>query len=161
MIKIISLLLAACSLQAFGASEEAEDSLIPINRTTTTEAWSAFKTGDYKKAIASAKECIERYQPSADGIQRSLEEKKVTLPLGPASTEEKERIEQYQILHDVAKCLLITAWSEEKLGRKANATQYYQQVQQYTFARISDEGTNAFWSPAQRASQELAGKASK
>ena len=129
--------------------------MIPINRTTTTEAWNAFKAGDYKEAIANAKKCIERYQPSADGIQRSLEEKKMTLPLGQVSPEEKERIEQYQILHDVARCLLIAAWSEEKLGHKAEAAKHYREIELYTFARIFDESANIFWAAADRASGEL------
>lgn len=152
--KIFLCLLAACTLQAYAEEDEA-DTMIPINRTTTTEAWTAFKAGDYQKAIVSARECISRYQPSADGIQRSLEEKKAVLPVGDVSAGEKERIEQYQILHDVARCLLIAAWSEEKLGRKADAAEYYREVQPYTFARIFDENVNACWSAADRASREL------
>ena len=110
----------------------------PLNQQAAGDAWAAFKSADYAVAIAKASECIDRYQPAADKIQTILEESKADLPTGEVSLADRERIERYRILHDVATCLLIKAWAEEKQGKRGEAKKTFAKVKKYSFARTSN-----------------------
>ncbi len=128
---------------------------VPINRQSTADAWAAFRAGDYATAIAKADVCIERFQKPAETIQTILEKKKAMLPTGAASAAERQRIDRYQILHDVATCLLIKAWAREKEGRKREAVTAYAQARRYSYARAAERDGEPYWSPAEVAGQHL------
>ena len=144
----VSLLLAA-SGPCSAIEDESEDSQLPINRRATMEAWDALREGDAARAIAHATECIERFQKPADTIQSILEQQKAILPTGEISGDERARVDRYQILHDVAACLLIKGWAEEKLGRSAAALAAFEQARKYTFARVAGEPVHDYWSAAE------------
>lgn len=127
----------------------------PINRQATADAWTALRAGDYGLALTKANECIDRFQGAADGIQTLLEKDRTTLPTGAASSADRQRIDQYQILHDVATCLLIKAWAEEHRGRKGEAIKAYAKVKKYSYARATEHAGEPFWSPSEIASQHL------
>ena len=91
----------------------------------------------------------------ADQIQANLESAKATLPKGRVSEADRKRIAKYQVLHDVATCLLIKGQAEEKLGHKAEARKAYTQARKYSQARISKPDGELFWSPAEKASEAL------
>lgn len=128
----------------------------PIYEQATAEAWTAFRSGNNETAIAKADECISRFRAAADRIQSILETNKPDLPIGKVSETDKERIARYQIVHDVATCLLIKGWAEERLGHIAAARKAYAETEKYTCARASDSNGNSFWSPAEAASKRLA-----
>lgn len=144
----------ACVSPCFG-EEEGEDNQIPINQRVTAEAWSALRAGDNREAVEKANECLERFQKSADTIQSILERQNTVLPTGEVASEERARVDRYQILHDVAACLLIKAWAEEKSGRTKEAAAAYTQARKYTYARIHDPSGGPYWSPAEVAAQSL------
>jgi hypothetical protein len=127
----------------------------PINQQATADAWAAFKAGKYEIAITKANECIDRFQSAADGIQAILEGKNAALPTGVPSIADRQKIGQYQILHDVATCLLIRAWAEEKRGKTNEAIKAYAKVKKYSFARTSEKAGEPLWSPAELAAQQL------
>lgn len=150
-----SLLAADTAVLGSMTVQKTLDSQTPLHRQATTEAWAAFKAGDHALAIARADECIDRFSPSANGIQALLEKENARLPTGKVSAEERERIGQYQILHDVAACLMIKAWSEEQLGKTEAAITTCSKVMKYTFARVSESNGDPIWSPSERAAQQL------
>lgn len=127
----------------------------PINEQATAEAWTAFQSGDNATAIAKADVCISRFGKAADRIETILETNKVSLPSGQVSQAEKKRITRYQILNDVATCLLIKGWAEEKLGHVAEAKRAYTKARKYTQARTTSPNEESFWSPADAASERL------
>lgn len=138
-----------------GQEGEGEDSEIPINQRATAAAWVALRAGDNQKAIEKANECIVRFQKPADTVQSILEQQKTVLPTGNVSNEERARIDRFQILHDVATCLLIRAWAEESLGLQKQATSDYAEVRKYTYARTSEKPGEPLWSTAEVAVQNL------
>lgn len=125
----------------------------PINRQATANAWAAFRAGDYGAAVISADLCIDRFQGSADTIQSILEKEKAILPTGATSAGERQRIDRYQILHDVATCLLIKAWAKEKQGRILEAITAYAKARKYSYARAAERAGEPYWSPAEIAAQ--------
>ena len=133
----------------------------PLHRKSTTEAWAALRAGENGLAIAKASECIDRYQPAADKIQTILEGDKADLPAGAVSAADRQRIDRYQILHDVAACLLIKGWAEERWGQKSEARKTYAKAKKYTYARATERPGDPLWSPAELASQGLARSSSK
>ena len=102
-----------------------------------------------------AGECVAKCGTVADQIQANLESAKATLPKGRVSEADRKRIAKYQVLHDVATCLLIKGQAEEKLGHKAEARKAYTQARKYSQARISKPDGELFWSPAEKASEAL------
>ncbi len=152
---VVSLIIALISITPIRAGEEEEDSDIPINERATAEAWSALRAGNNQEAIEKANECLDRFQKSADTIQSILQQQNATLPNGNVSEEDHERIYRYQILHDVATCLLIRAWAEEILGQSKKAVADHQQVRRYTYARTREHSEGPYWSPAEVALQNL------
>jgi tetratricopeptide (TPR) repeat protein len=127
----------------------------PMYEQATAEAWAAFKAGRDEEAIARADACISRFQRAADRIQSILETDKETLPVGQVSASDRKRIGTYQILNDVATCLLLKGWAEEKLGRLEEAKTAYIQAQCYTYARALDTEGNSFWSPSDVAAERV------
>lgn len=128
----------------------------PLNQRATADAWAAFRAGKYALAITKASECIDRYQPAADKIQSILKGDKAKLPTGAVSAAHRQQIDRYQILHDVAACLLIKGWAEERLGQKSEATNAYAKAKRYNYARATERPGDPVWSPAELASQNLA-----
>jgi len=129
---------------------------MPVNRQATAEALAAFKSGHNETAITKADECISRYRETADRIQHFLTTNQTILPKGKVSAHEKERIATYQILHDVATCLLIKGQAEEQLGHTEEARKAYAETKNYTHARVCDPDSGLFSSPAEAASERLA-----
>jgi hypothetical protein len=127
----------------------------PINEQATADAWTAFRSGDYSNAISKAEQCISRFRDAADRIQAILESNKTEFPKGQVPAAEKQRIANYQILHDVATCFLIKGWSEEKLEHKDEAKKAYAETKKYTRARAANPNEESFWSPAEVASNRL------
>ena len=125
----------------------------PLHRQAAAQSLAAFRAGDNETAIAKANECIARFGDAANRIQTILEDEKATLPKGAVSEADKKRIAPYQILHDVATCVLIKAWAEEKLGHKSEARKAYSETKKYTFARMADG--ESFSAPAEIASDRL------
>jgi hypothetical protein len=128
----------------------------PLHEQATAAAWKAFNSGAYDEAIARADECIARFGSAADQIESGLETNKTEFPTGPATEADMSHMATYQILHDVAICLLIKGWAEEKLGNKVEAEKSYAQAKTYTLARWKNEKENSFWSPATAATRRLA-----
>jgi tetratricopeptide (TPR) repeat protein len=127
----------------------------PLHEKFTADAWTAFQTGKYEAAITNADLCISRFAEAANKIQAVLDSEKASLPTGAVSDDDKKRLAQYQILHDVATCFLIKGWAEEKLGHKEAARKAYTEATKYTLARSSKPTGQTFWSPAQKASEHL------
>ncbi len=136
------------------AADAPENRQIPINQRATAAAWKALGGGDYAKAIERASECIERFGKPADQVQSILEQQQASLPAGNVSAEEKTRIDRYQILHDVAACLLIRARAEAQLGQTEKAKADYEHVQRYTYARILESPGQHYSVPAELAPAE-------
>jgi hypothetical protein len=134
---------------------EGGDTELALYITATAQAWEALRAGDKHKAIEKASECIERFQKPADTIQSILEQQKAVLPTGDVSSDERARIGRYQILNNVATCLLIRAWAEEGLGQEEQAVSDYAKVRKYTFARTSEKPGQPYWSAAEVAAQSL------
>ena len=147
------LLLLGASAVTNAMEDESEDSQIPINRRATVEAWDALREGDPARAIANANECIDRFRKPADTIQSILEQQKAVLPAGDITGAERARIDRYQILHDVAACLLIKGWAEEKQGRNAAAFAAFEEARKYTYARVTGEPNTNYWSAAEVAAE--------
>ena len=155
LIAIFLSLPLAFGVPSQAAEDEGEDNQIPINQRATAAAWTALRAGDNKEASEKASECIDRFQKSADTVEAILEQQKTVLPTGDVSREERVRIDRYQILHDVATCLLIKGWAEEKLGQQKLAIASYRQARNYTYARASDFPGAPYWATAEVAAQNL------
>jgi tetratricopeptide (TPR) repeat protein len=126
-----------------------------LNAKLTREAWDAFNRGDYKAAIAKARECIEQFEGGADRQQRDLMQAKAPEPPTNKFTEAQKRETLSRgLLNDVATCHWIAGQSAEKLGRLEEAKKAYQKATGYTYARAWDPN-GWFWSPAESAQDRL------
>lgn len=151
----VSFILAFAVVAPLRGAEEDEDNESPINERVTAQAWAALRAGDNREAVEKANECLDRFQQSADTIQSILEQQNATLPTGDVSGEERERLYRYQILHDVATCLLIKARAEEKLGQRKDAAAVKKEAGRYTYARIKNRPDGPYWSPAEISAEIL------
>ena len=127
----------------------------PFFELITDEAWTALQDGKYETASAKAAECVAKCETVANHIQAKLESEKASLPKGAVTEADRKRIANYQVLHDVATCLWIKGQAEEKLGHKAEARKAYTQAGKYSYARSSRPTGESFWSPAEKASEQL------
>ena len=128
----------------------------PLHQKYTDEAWTAFQNGQYAAAITNADQCVSRFGDAAKRSQAALDSEHITLPTGTVSEADKQRIAPYAILHNVATCLLVKGWAEEKLGDKAAAKTAYTEATKLTLARCSRPDGETFWSPAEKAAERLA-----
>lgn len=129
---------------------------LATNVQMTLEAWNAFRAGDNETAIAKAENCIRQFRDAANRIQTTLDSEKANLPKGKVSPADKKRMDQYEVLHNVARCFLIKGLAEEKLNRLEAARTAYAETKKYTHARIHDPATDSLWSPAEKAAERLA-----
>jgi hypothetical protein len=129
---------------------------LATNLQLTLEAWNAFRAGDNNGAIAKADQCIQQFRDVADQIEANLAAEKESLPKGKASPADKRQVDQYEVLHDVARCCLIKGLAEEKLGHQDAAREAYAAATKFKQARIHDPATDSFWSPAEKAAERLA-----
>jgi len=129
---------------------------LATNVQITLEAWTAFRAGDNETAFAKADQCIRQFRDVADRIQTRLDAEKQSLPKGKASPTDKKRVDQYEVLHNVARCFLIKGLAEEKLNHLEAARTAYAEAKKYKHARIHDPATDSFWSPAEKAAERLA-----
>ncbi len=130
----------------------------PLHQKYTADAWTAFQNTQYAAAITNADLCIARFGEAANRSQAALDSAKVTLPTGVVTEAGRKSIAQYGILHDVATCLLIKGWAEEKLGHTAKARTAYKEARKLTHARSSRPKGDSFWSPAENAAGHLSGQ---
>lgn len=150
----VALLCTAFSLGSMLSSHaqedgEGDDNQIALNRRATEEALTAYRAGNYAEALEAAERCIKRYQPAADKIEAILEQRKAEFPSGALTAEQKEEIYPYEILHDVATCLLVKASAAEKRGEKGKAADARAAVQKYPHARVRDKAGNVVRSPSE------------
>jgi hypothetical protein len=129
---------------------------LATNVQITLEAWTAFRAGDNETAVTKADQCIRQFRDVADRIQTRLNLQKESLPMGTASPSDKKRVDQYEVLHNVARCFLIKGLAEEKLNHFDAARTAYAEATRYKHARIHDPATDSFWSPAEKAAERLA-----
>ena len=129
---------------------------LATNLQLTLGAWNAFRAGDYETAIAKAGLCIQQFGAIADQLEANLDAEKASLPKGKASPTDKQLVDRYEVLHDVARCFLIKGMAEEKLDHKEAARAAYAAATKYKYARIHDPATDSFWSPAEKAAERLA-----
>ena len=129
---------------------------LATNVQISLEAWTAFRAGDNETAIAKADQCIRQFRDVADRIQTRLDAEKESLPKGKASPTDKKRVDQYEVLHNVARCFLIKGLAEEKLNHLEAARTAYAEAKKYKHARIHDPAADSFWSPAEKAAERLA-----
>ncbi len=129
---------------------------LATNLQITLAACNAFRAGDNETAIAKADQCIRQFRDVADRIQTKLDAEKATIPKGKVSPGEKRQVDQYEVLHDVARCFWIKGLAEEKLGHEEAAREAFTATMKYKHARSHDPATDSFWSPAEKAAERLA-----
>ena len=129
---------------------------LAVNLQLTLGAWNAFRAGNTEQAIAEADQCIGRFRDFADRIESNLNAEKVTLPKGKASLADKTLVDQYEVLHNVARCFLIKGMAEQKLGHQEAAREAYAAATKYKHARIHEPATDSLWPPAEKAAERLA-----
>lgn len=128
----------------------------PPNVQLTTAAWAYHNAGDFRKAIAKAKQCIDRFEGAALIEQELLREQRAPQPAeGLANEEQKKVVTSRGLLNDVATAYFIAGSSAEALGRLEDARQHYQRAAKFTYARTWDP-KGWFWSPATAAEKRLA-----
>jgi hypothetical protein len=130
----------------------------PLHQKYTADAWTAFENGHYAAAITNADLCVARFGEAANRSQAALDSAKVILPTGVVTEAERKCIAQYGILQDVATCLLIKGWAEEKLGHTTEARKAYTEARKLTYARSSRPKGDSFWSPSENAAGHLSGQ---
>ncbi|MCX5801291.1 MAG: hypothetical protein NTX17_07895 [Candidatus Eisenbacteria bacterium] len=130
----------------------------PKNVALTTAAWNAFNAGNYPLAISKARECIDEFRGAADRQQAKLEKQKVSSPSeGRVGQTERQKILARGPLNDAATCYYVIGRSAEYLNKLDLAKEAYENATRYTYARTWDPAGQLFWSPAEAASDRLAG----
>ena len=146
------LVLLASPLTAFC---QAEKPAVPRNVELTSKAWQAHGKRNYDEAIKAADKCITSFEASAIKIQERLVKEKVKTPLGEVTPEEKKAIESNGLLNDVAACYIIKGLSLVELKKKDEARDAFKAAAKLTHARVWDPKGPWFWSPSEKADEEL------
>jgi len=128
----------------------------PLNQRLTAAAWAAFNAKNYNEAISQADQCIELFQGSADLLQTSLAERRVTL-LSGSVTDPKQRAQILSngLLNDVATCFFIKGYAAERLKQYDEAKNAYEAVETYPLARTWNQDDDTFWVPSEGAAGRL------
>jgi tetratricopeptide (TPR) repeat protein len=148
-------ILLAAATAVFAARSSGTQNRTPLNSQLTSQAWQSLNKGDYRRAIESARKCIDEFRDGANRAQAQLEKEHAPLPpVGKVLAADKKIILARGLLNDVATCFFIMGRAAEYLGRKEDAKQSYQAASKYTYARCWDP-KGWFWSPAEVASDRL------
>ncbi len=135
----------------------------PLHEKAVLAAWDAYKAKKFADANKHADECITEFRGTANRRQKELTEKKVAVPNGRVTAEQKTAIHNNGPLNDVATAYYIKARAAAKLGQKAESEKALAEAVKYPAARCWD-ARGWFWSPAEaaelfRTNPELADKA--
>src|SRR4051794_4336058 len=121
-----------------------------LHVTETAAAWAAMDRGDYEEAIRHADRCIEEFHGTATKLQLRLVSKRVEVPKGQVSLQQKEAIHQFAPLNDVATSYFVKGLALQRLGRHEEAIKAFDATQKLSEGRCWNPG-GWFWSPAESA----------
>jgi hypothetical protein len=147
--------LIVVTLEHFAAFSQTNSSVQPRNVELTSKAWDAYDGKNYSQAIKLADKCIDAFEGSAQKTEDRLAKENIKLPQGEVTPEEKKNIEQNGLLNDVGACYIIKGLSLVELNRKEEAKVAFKEALKLKHARVWDINNKWFWSPADKADDEL------
>lgn len=128
-----------------------------------TDAWRAWNSNGYDKAMKAAKTCVEKFSPDATRREKSLKGRTVSCDIH--SDADKGRLFRQGVLNDVAAAWFIEGQAAEaKAGEGSSAEmretyrkmaiKAYEEASAYKHACVWDP-KGYFWSPATAAADRL------
>jgi tetratricopeptide (TPR) repeat protein len=126
----------------------------PSHNWLTSDAWDAFNSDDFPKALELADACVQLHLGGAQAEQARLSARRLQVPSGAVDAVQKEAVHRNGLLNDVATCAFIKGRSLEKLGNRLEAIRAYEVAARLSYGRCWDP-QGWFWSPAEAAAGRL------